>query len=253
MTAYHIVIPARLSAQRLPNKPLAMIAGRSLIEHVYRKACESNTDSVIIATDSAEVFEVAESFGANVLMTSADHLSGSDRLAECIEIMGWPDDAVVVNLQADEPLRPAVCLDQVASLLENSPDSEVASLYFPIQTAQEILDPNVVKVVLDSSQRALYFSRSAIPFPRSQSLEEAVARGLSWNRHVGLYAYRAGVLRLFTRMAPSPLESLEKLEQLRFLEAGHVISMAQAAQFIPAGVDTPADLERVRKVLAESD
>jgi len=250
---YHIVIPARLAAQRLPNKPLAQIAGRSLIEHVYHRACQANAESVIIATDSVEVRDTAESFGARALMTSADHQSGSDRLAECIDIMGWAAETIVVNLQGDEPLMPATCLDQVAQLLQNSCAANVASLYYPIQTADEINDSNVVKVVLGQSGHALYFSRSVIPFPRGLDLDEALANGNRWKRHVGLYAYRAGALKDFTQMNPSPLESMEKLEQLRFLEAGHTIAMACAVDFIPAGVDTPADLERVRKLLSAAD
>jgi 3-deoxy-manno-octulosonate cytidylyltransferase (CMP-KDO synthetase) len=253
MTPYHIVIPSRLAAQRLPSKPLVQIAGRSLIEHVYRRACQANAESVFIATDSVEVRETAESFGAVVLMTSANHKSGSDRLAECIDIMDWPAETLLVNLQGDEPLMPAVCLDQVARLLQASPDADVASLYWPIETAEEIRNENAVKVVLGQAGHALYFSRSVIPFPRGLSLEQAIAAGLTWNRHVGLYAYRAGVLKTFSQMGPSPLESLERLEQLRFLEAGYRIAMACAADFIPPGVDTPTDLDRVRKMLVEAD
>jgi len=254
MTApYHIIIPARLAAQRLPNKPLAQIAGRTLIEHVYHRACQAGAQSVIIATDSVEVRDTAESFGAVAIMTSADHHSGSDRLAECIDIMGWPAQTVVVNLQGDEPLMPAACLDQVAELLQSSSAADVASLYYPIRTADEISDSNVVKVVLGQSGHALYFSRSVIPFPRGLDLEQATVRGYKWKRHVGLYAYRAGALKAFTKMSPSPLESMEKLEQLRFLEAGHTIAMACAVDFIPAGVDTPADLERVREMLSAAD
>lgn len=254
MTApYHIVIPARLAAQRLPNKPLAQIGGRSLIEHVYRRACQASAESVIIATDSVEVRDTAESFGASVLMTSADHQSGSDRLAECIDIMGWAAETIVVNLQGDEPLMPAACLDQVADLLQSSSTAQVASLYYPIRAADEIDDSNVVKVVVGRSGHAMYFSRSVIPYPRGLNLDEAIVNGNEWKRHVGLYAYRAGALKDFTQMNPSPLESMEKLEQLRFLEAGHTIVMACAVEFIPAGVDTPADLERVRKMLSTAD
>jgi 3-deoxy-manno-octulosonate cytidylyltransferase (CMP-KDO synthetase) len=252
-TPYHIVIPARLAAQRLPNKPLADIDGRSLIEHVYRRASQANAESVIIATDSVEVRDMAESFGAVALMTSADHQSGSDRLAECIGLMGWPAETLVVNLQGDEPQMPPACLDQVAELLQNSPLADVASLYYPIQQAAEVSDPNVVKVVLNHSGHALYFSRSVIPFPRGSTLEQAITGGTQWKRHVGLYAYRAGALKAFAQMSPSLLETTEKLEQLRFLEAGRAIAMARAVEFIPAGVDTPADLERIRKILSSAD
>ncbi|MDH3925676.1 MAG: 3-deoxy-manno-octulosonate cytidylyltransferase [Xanthomonadales bacterium] len=250
---YHIVIPARLASQRLPNKPLAEIGGRTLIEHVYRRACEANAASVIIATDSKEIHSRAKAFGAHVLMTSAEHESGSDRLAECVERMSWNEQTLVVNLQGDEPLMPAACLDQVADLLSATPDAAAASLYYPIQSAEEIADSNVVKVVLDASGRALYFSRSVIPHVRGESIEEAVAGGASWKRHVGLYAYRVGALKAFTRMEPGFLEGLEKLEQLRFLEAGYRMVLANAVDFIPAGVDTAEDLERVRRALASSD
>jgi 3-deoxy-manno-octulosonate cytidylyltransferase (CMP-KDO synthetase) len=247
---YHIIIPARLASQRLPNKPLVEIAGRSLIEHVYRRACSANAESVIIATDSALVCELADGFGATAVMTSADHQSGSDRIAECIGILGWSNDTLVVNLQGDEPLMPATCLDQVAELLQQSPSADAASLYLPISDPKELEDSNVVKVVTAQSGQALYFSRSMIPFPRGLTPEDVIAGETPWNRHVGLYAYRAGALLDFTQMPPGELEALEKLEQLRFLESGRIITMARAADYIPAGVDSPEDLERVRKALS---
>lgn len=249
-TQYHIVIPARLASQRLPNKPLLEIAGRTLIEHVYRRACSANAESVIIATDSAEVCELAGGFGATAVMTSADHPSGSDRIAECISILGWAPDTLVVNLQGDEPLMPAACLDQVAELLQQSPSADVASLYLPISSESELDNSNVVKVVTAQSGRALYFSRSMIPYPRGLAPERVIADKTPWKRHVGLYAYRAGALIEFTQTRPGVLETLEKLEQLRFLESGRRIVMDLAVDFIPAGVDSPADLERVRKALA---
>lgn len=248
---YQIVIPARLASQRLPGKPLAMIAGRSLIEHVWLRACEANASSVVIATDSEQIFQAAASFGAEAVMTDAGHESGSDRIAECADLKGWDDQTLIVNLQGDEPLMPPACLDQAAGLLHQDPSADVASLYWPIGTAAEVEDPNVVKVVVDQQGAALYFSRSVIPFPRgSAGLGQALAEGISWNRHIGLYAYRAGALRAFAGMQATPLESLEKLEQLRFLESGRRIVMARASEFIPAGVDTPGDLERVQKLLS---
>ena len=247
-TAYHIVIPARMASQRLPGKPLIAIGNCTLIEHVYRRACEASAQSVVIATDSDEICAAAASFGGDAVMTSRDHESGSDRIAECVDIMGWPDDTLVVNLQGDEPLMPPVCLDQAANILHKAPDADVASLYWPIDTAAAVHDSNVVKVVISGAGRALYFSRSVIPHPRNISVEAALQAGASWNRHIGLYAYRAGALRAFTKMPASPLESLEKLEQLRFLEAGRRIVMERACEYIPAGVDTAEDLERVRKL-----
>jgi 3-deoxy-manno-octulosonate cytidylyltransferase (CMP-KDO synthetase) len=244
---YHIVIPARMASQRLPGKPLIAIGGRSLLEHVWRRACKASAQSIVIATDSDEIHDAVTRFGGDAVMTSTDHQSGSDRIAECVDIMGWPDDTLVVNLQGDEPLMPPACLDQVASILQNAADADVASLYWPVDTPEAVHDSNVVKVVVSGEGRALYFSRSVIPHPRNVSVEAALQAGAGWNRHIGLYAYRAGALRAFTKMQASPLESLEKLEQLRFLEAGRCIVMERACEFIPAGVDTAEDLERVRK------
>lgn len=245
---YHIVIPARMASERLPGKPLADVGGRTLIEHVYRRASESSAASVTIATDDDRIRRAAVAFGADVAMTSASHQSGSDRIAECVERRKWPDDSVIVNLQGDEPLMPAACLDQVAELLASDPVAQMSSLYWPITDATEILDPNVVKVITAPDGSALMFSRSVIPFPRAWGeLDAALLAGQRWKRHVGLYAYRAGALRAFTRTPVSPLEAAEKLEQLRVLEHGGRIIMAEARAFIPAGVDTPEDLERVRR------
>jgi 3-deoxy-manno-octulosonate cytidylyltransferase (CMP-KDO synthetase) len=241
MSGFHIIIPARMASERLPGKPLADIGGRSLIEWVYRRALQSTADSVTIATDSEDILAAAQSFGAKAVMTSPHHASGSDRIAECADEMGLGNDAVIVNLQGDEPLMPAPCLEQVAVLLQQQRQAAAASLYWPVEGLDEATDPNVVKVVVDTGGRALYFSRSVIPHPRSE--------GEGWKRHIGLYAYRAGALREYTSMAPSPLEQTEKLEQLRFLEAGREIVMARACELIPAGVDTPEDLERVRLLL----
>jgi 3-deoxy-manno-octulosonate cytidylyltransferase (CMP-KDO synthetase) len=250
---YHIVIPARMASQRLPGKPLIAIRGRPLIEHVYRRACEATARSVVIATDSREIQDAAARFGGDAVMTSADHQSGSDRIAECIDIMGWRDDSLIVNLQGDEPLMPAACLDQAANILQKAAGADVASLYWPIETAAAVNDSNVVKVVVGGSGQALYFSRSVIPYPRGVSVEAAMQAGARWNRHIGLYAYRANALRSFTAMQPTPLECLEKLEQLRFLEAGRQIAMERACEFIPAGVDTSEDLERVRELIPGTD
>lgn len=244
---YHIVIPARMESQRLPGKPLIRIAGRPLIEHVYRRACEASARSVVIATDSREIGRVSEGFGADVVMTSADHSSGSDRIAECIQLRGWTGDVLIVNLQGDEPLMPATCLDQAAELLQGASDADVASLHWPIETEEEASDPNVVKVVVAANGHALYFSRALIPYPR-RSVGEGLAKP-QWKRHIGLYAYRANALQGFAASSPSALESVEKLEQLRFLESGQEIVMAQACEFIPAGVDTPEDLDRVAEIL----
>jgi len=249
---YYIVIPARMASRRLPGKPLLDIAGRPLIEHVYRRACSASAKEVVIATDDAQILEVARAFGAQVIMTSQAHQSGSDRIAEVADHLGWGDEQLLVNLQGDEPLMPGACLDQVAAMLDGDSSADVASLYWPLDEREEISDPNVVKVVTTGSGHALFFSRSVLPFPRHWGdLESALRTGFRWQRHVGLYAYRAGALRAFTGMQPTPLETSEKLEQLRFLESGRKIRMAKACQFIPAGVDTEHDLERIRRVIEE--
>jgi len=251
MTAvYNIVIPARMAAERLPGKPLLKIAGRPLIEHVYRRALEASAQSVVIATDDGHIRQTAESFGAQVVMTSAAHSSGTDRVAECASKMGWAGDTLVVNLQGDEPLMPAACLNQVAELLAADRSAQMASLYWPLEDAAEVLDPNCVKVVTAMDGAALLFSRSVIPYPRKWTdVKSALAAGVHWQRHIGLYAYRVDALNTFSRQPPTPLEEQEKLEQLRVLETGGRILMAQACCFIPAGVDTPRDLERVRKLI----
>ena len=255
MTApYHIVIPARLASERLPGKPLLEIAGKPLIEHVYRRACAASATRVVIATDADSIAECARSFGAEVVMTSADHPSGSDRIAECVERLGWDGRTVIVNLQGDEPLMPPACLDQAAGLLVANPAADVASLWWPMREAAEVTDPNVVKVVTNDRGAALYFSRSVIPHPRgpggvAAALESAIGAGAVWKRHIGLYAYRAAALQAFTGAGPGQLERVEKLEQLRFLENGRGIVLARAAEAIPAGVDTTDDLRRVRALL----
>ncbi len=252
MLNYTIVIPARMASQRLPRKPLLDIAGRPLLEHVYRQACKANAASIVIATDDPAIFDVATGFGAQVIMSSQEHQSGSDRIAECADKLGWSDDRVLVNLQGDEPLMPPACLDQVAALLDSDPEADVASLFWPLEDSEEIENPNVVKVVTDQNGRALYFSRSLLPFARGwMNISEALENGIQWYRHVGLYAYRAGALRAFASLQPTPLEAAEKLEQLRFLETGRRICMAQACAHIPAGVDTRDDLDRIRDSFRE--
>lgn len=250
IASYRVVIPARMASQRLPGKPLVHIAGKPLIQHVYEGASQAGAASVVIATDDEQVRRVCEAFGADVVMTSALHASGSDRIAECATLKGWPDDTTIVNLQGDEPLMPPQCLDQVATLLASDPAAQLASLYWPLTSTQEILDPNIVKVVTALDDAAIFFSRSVIPFPRDfRDLQVALENGCKWKRHIGLYAWRLSALHMFSRQQPAPLEQVEKLEQLRVLEHGGRIIMAQACRYIPAGVDTPEDLERVRSII----
>jgi 3-deoxy-manno-octulosonate cytidylyltransferase (CMP-KDO synthetase) len=247
---YYIVIPARMASQRLPGKPLASLAGLSLLHHVYLCASKSSAKRIVVATDDEAIATHARSFASRVMLTSTEHQSGSDRIAEVVSAQQWPDQAIVVNLQGDEPLMPAACLDQVAALLAADPSADMASLFWPISNAQEARDPNVVKVVVAQAGNALYFSRSLLPYPRDYpNLDDALSQGMRWNRHVGLYAYRAAALKRFSRLRPTPLELTEKLEQLRMLESGGRIAMAEACDFIPPGVDTPEDLARVENII----
>lgn len=249
--SFHIVIPARYASQRLPGKMLLDLAGQPLLQHVWQRATESTAESVVIATDDERILSLAESFGARVILTSTQHQSGSDRITECADTLGWGDDQLVVNLQGDEPQMPPACLEQVAALLEAHQECDVASLYWPVSEAHEVLNPNAVKVVTDLHDYALYFSRSPVPFDRGhESIEDAIAAGLEWKRHLGLYAYRVSTLRRFSQSAPTPLELAEHLEQLRILEQAGRIVMAQACEYIPAGIDTAEDLVRVGKLIA---
>ena len=249
-SAYNIVIPARYASERLPGKVLLNLAGQSLLQHVWQRANESAAASVVIATDDKRIADAAGAFGAQVVLTRSDHQSGSDRIAECATLLAWPDDQLVVNLQGDEPLMPAACLDQVAALLLERTDCEVASLYWPITDADEVHNPNAVKVVTDGDSRALYFSRAPIPFARAYTdTGDAINSGVEWKRHLGLYAYRLVALRRYTSCAPTPLETAERLEQLRIMEQGGRIAMARACEFIPPGIDTAEDLERIRELI----
>ncbi len=246
-----IAIPARFASTRLPGKPLLPLAGRPMIEHVYRRAVEADLGEVVIATDDERIAEAASGFGATVVMTPADLPSGTDRLAWMATSLDWPDDDIVVNLQGDEPLMPPALLSQVAGLLGDNRDADIATLCVAIDDAEGLWDPAVVKVTCDVQGRALYFSRAPIPYHRDgfvQGRGEPVG-GAHW-RHLGLYAYRVAVLRRFPSLSPSHQEQLESLEQLRALWHGMTIQVAVASSVPPAGVDTPADLARVEAVLA---
>lgn len=247
---YIIVIPARYASQRLPGKLLLDINGKPMLEHVWSRARSSAATRVIIATDDERIRAAATGFGAEVVMTSATCRSGSDRIAECAAQAGWADDQVVVNLQGDEPLIPPACLDQVARLLVTHPQADAASLCAVIERADEVTNPNVVKVVTDQGGFALLFSRAPIPWARDfESVSEAIQSGIRWQRHLGLYAYRCESLHWFARSSATPMECAERLEQLRFLESGRRIVLEQASEHIPAGVDTHEDLLKVRSLI----
>ncbi len=244
---YHVVIPARYSSTRLPAKALADIAGKPMVYWVWRQALQSGAASVTVATDDERIQSALKPHGVDTVMTRVDHPSGTDRLAEVVDAKGWAEDSVVVNLQGDEPLMPVANIDQVAQLLLANPSASISTLCEPILTHALFVDPSVVKVVSDALGRAQYFSRSPIPHVRdgNQGSVPSEAR-----RHIGLYAYRAGFLSEFTSGSVAPYEKLESLEQLRALHAGHEIRVADARESVPAGVDTQADLEVVRAIMA---
>ena len=252
MNGFHVVIPARYASVRLPGKPLAPIAGRPMIQWVWERAREAGADSVTIATDHAAIASACEAFGAEVCVTAATHASGTDRIAEVATRRGWEESAVVVNVQGDEPLLPPALVAQVAELLRLRPEADMATLGTPIHDLAEYLDPNVVKLVAAADGRALYFSRAPIPWHRDGAPAglDSQQRCSGALRHLGLYAYRVGALQRLAVTPPCHLEQVERLEQLRALWLGMRIQVDTALEVPPAGIDTPADLERVNRLLA---
>jgi len=248
---FRVVIPARYDSTRLPGKPLRLIAGRTLLEHVYRAAVASGADEVRIATDDERVVAACAGFGVRADMTSQQHASGTDRIAELAARLGWPEADIVVNVQGDEPLLPAALVRQVAELLDSHRDAGIATLATPIETLAEFLDPNVVKVAVGRLGLALYFSRAPIPWSRDGAPQGLASQShfAGALRHVGLYAYRVGVLKRLTAMAPSALEQSEKLEQLRALDNGITIAVGLARERPGPGVDTEEDLAMVARLL----
>lgn len=247
---FHIVIPARLASTRLPNKPLADIGGAPMIVQVARRAAMAGAAQVVVATDAEEVRAACEAHGVRALMTRADHPSGSDRLAEAAELLGLADDALVVNVQGDEPLIAPGMIRACAELLAGKPQCAMATVAHAIDDDSEFANPNVVKLVTDAQGLALYFSRAPIPWWRDAPGGGARVKTDAVLRHVGLYAYRAGFLRRFPTLAVSPLEQIEALEQLRVLWHGERIAVHVSAERPGPGVDTPEDLERVRRLIA---
>lgn len=243
-----LVIPARFGSTRLPGKPLRLIAGKSMIQHVYERAIKSNFKTIIIATDHKKIESCCLDFGATVCMTSPEHETGSDRLAEVVERYNWSEDTIVVNLQGDEPLTPVKNLYQVADNLANNPEASIATLATPILKRKEIINPNIVKVVMDKKGMALYFSRASIPFQRD---EDESLNNRQVLRHIGIYAYRAGYLKAFSSMESCSLEGLERLEQLRAMWHGARIHVDIATEIAGHGVDTEEDLLAVEKIILE--
>ena len=240
---FRVVIPTRFGSVRLPGKALLPLAGKPLVQWVYGCARAAGAAGVLIATDDARILVAARAFGAEAVMTAASHASGTDRIAEVARAQRWAENDIVVNLQGDEPLMPPALIRQVAALLESSPRADVATLATPIDSVAEFLDVNAVKVVADAHGRALYFSRAPIPWNRDQT-DASGAR-----RHIGIYAYRAGALLRLAGLEPSPLEIREKLEQLRALENGMTILVANACESPGPDVNTPADLARVAELI----
>jgi len=252
LSTYKIVIPARYGSSRLPGKPLIELAGKPMIQHVYERACETSATEIVIATDDVRIAEVAKSFSANVVMTSPDHENGTERIAEVADKLGWAEDDVVVNLQGDEPLIPRQLVDMTADGLLQNPDAGMSSLCTPITDVEDGFDPNVVKVVLDNRQFALYFSRAPIPWDRDQysQSQSALTNKLDVYRHIGMYGYRVSFLRQYQTMAATPLELAECLEQLRALCYGVKIHMGVIDKAPGHGIDTQADVARVEAQLA---
>ncbi|MBT4835996.1 MAG: 3-deoxy-manno-octulosonate cytidylyltransferase [Methylococcales bacterium] len=252
---FKVVIPSRFDSSRLPGKPLLPIAGKPMIQHVVERAQQCGASETIVATDDQRIFDVVQNLGYQVLMTSAEHTSGTDRLAEVVKKMNWEDDSIVINLQGDEPLIPVVLLSQVANDLSQHTKARVATLQTRITEASDLFDPNVVKLVTDADGYALYFSRAPIPWHRQEfsTLENpTLPNDLKYFRHIGIYGYRASFLKQYVNWKPSTIETTESLEQLRVLHYGDKIHVSEASEMPGHGVDTQEDLERVEKIMITS-
>lgn len=250
--SFRVVIPARFGSSRLPGKPLLDIAGKPMVVHVYERALQSAASEVVVATDDARIFDALRALGAPVLMTRADHPSGTDRLQEVAAHFGWRDDDIVVNVQGDEPLIPAAVINQVAANLEQSTTAGMATLAEPLESIEQLFNPNIVKLVRDYQDHALLFSRAPMPWARDAfalSREQLPPEALSlYLRHLGIYAYRVGFLHDYVSWSPALIEQVESLEQLRALYNGVKIHVAITNEALPPGVDTQADLDRVRAI-----
>ena len=245
----HIVIPARFASSRLPGKPLLEIHGRAMILRVVDQAKKvAGFDDLCVATDDVRIAELCRAEGVDVVLTSADHPSGTDRLSEVARIKGWAAEDIIVNVQGDEPLLPAQLVQQVAQLLQDQPASSMSTLCEPIHSLEEFQRDSIVKVVMSKRNQALYFSRAAIPYDREGAKQAEPQLPDQAYRHLGLYAYRVKLLQDYVNWEMGALEKLESLEQLRVLENGRSIAIAVAEANLPPGVDTPADLERLNQM-----
>ena len=248
---FTVVIPARMASSRLPDKPLADIGGLPMVVRVAQRALLSQAAQVVVAADDERIVQACQVHGVQAMLTRQDHISGSDRLAEACQLLGLPSDSVVVNVQGDEPLIHPDLINDVARVLTERPEASMSTAAHAIGSVEDFTNPNVVKVVMDSRQMALYFSRAPIPWWR----DGQTAAGFKALpnpaplRHIGIYAYRAGFLALFPQLPPAPSETMESLEQLRVLWHGHRIAVHVTAEAPGPGVDTPEDLARVRQLL----
>jgi 3-deoxy-manno-octulosonate cytidylyltransferase (CMP-KDO synthetase) len=247
--ARRIIIPARYASSRLPGKPLLDIGGKPMLQHVYELGLRCKFDSVVIATDDQRIYDFAKSIGADVCMTDSNHPSGTDRSAEVMKTLGYAEDDVIVGLQGDEPLIPVANIIQVANNLEKNPEANMATLCERMWKLEEVMNPNLVKVVFDINGLALYFSRAPIPYARD-SFPHSIPQGAEYFLHVGIYAYRGSFLNRYSELMPAPIERFESLEQLRVLWHGGKIHVDIAKEHNPPGVNTQEDLELVRKFVS---
>ena len=248
--SFHVIIPARFNSSRMPGKVLVDIHGKPMLQHVYEKAVDSGADSVIIATDDDRVAEAAKKFAAKVCMTSEDHTCGTERVAEAVEACDFDEEDIEINVQADEPFMPPKVIQSLAHEMEEQAHVKVGSVCSPLNNVEQLFNPNVVKVILNRRSNAMYFSRAPIPWDREQFMRDKNKIKLSehtYFRHHGLYAYRAGFLTNFIDWQESPLEALEKLEQLRILWHGGRIHMHVTDAVLPIDVNTEEDLEELLK------
>ncbi|CAA9891621.1 3-deoxy-manno-octulosonate cytidylyltransferase [Candidatus Methylobacter favarea] len=248
---FKVIIPARYASTRLPGKPLLSIAGKPMIAHVCERAQEADAEEIIVATDDDRIFQTVSGLGVKAVMTGADHQSGTERIAEVARQCGWADTEIVVNLQGDEPLIPPATIREVASALAGQKQAGIATLAAEITDSGEVFNPNAVKVVLNKAGFALYFSRAPIPWDRDAFSQEGgkPSGKMPYLRHIGMYAYRVEFLNRYCSWEPSPLESIESLEQLRILWHGEAVLVKIVDKSPPAGVDTREDLRRVERLL----
>jgi len=248
--SFKVVIPARYASNRLPGKPLIDIAGKPMVVWVAEQAVKSGADAVVVATDHGAIAEAVKGYGFEALMTRQDHISGTDRIAEVVQAMGWADDTIVVNVQGDEPLIDPGLIEEVALNLAQHSEAAIATACHPIHDKVSMLNPNIVKVVMDIDGYALYFSRAPIPYARDAfAANQDMPVDMPVYRHIGIYAYRAAFLKAYAGLAPAAIEQFEALEQLRALWHGYKISVAITQHAPAAGVDTDEDLAQVRAIL----